>query len=75
MLFADDASGEEFVVMTVDPNAITYLHERDRLSKMIVTTANKPSPLGWAARYIALWDERRPAHHSCRDWLLPRRAR
>lgn len=35
--------------MTVDPDAITYLHERDRVSKMVVTTANKPSPLGWAA--------------------------
>lgn len=35
--------------MTVDPHAITYLHERDRVSKMIVTTANKPGPLGRAA--------------------------
>lgn len=42
VLFGNGASGEEFVAMTVDPNAITYLYECDRVSKMIVTTANRP---------------------------------
>lgn len=43
------ALGEKVVALAVDPSAIMYLHERDRVSKVIVTTVNEPSPLGWAA--------------------------
>lgn len=49
VLFGAGASGEEFVAVTVEAAVITYLHERAGVSKMIVTTANKPTPEGWPA--------------------------
>lgn len=49
MIVGQGASGELPVAVTVDAGAIVYLHERPGVSKMIVSTANKPTAEGWPA--------------------------
>lgn len=49
MTVGQGASGELAVTVTVDAGAIVYLHEKPGLSKMIVSTANKPTAEGWPA--------------------------
>lgn len=49
VIYGEGASGDEPAAVTVDANAISYLVERAGVSKMVVTTATRPSPGGWAA--------------------------
>ena len=49
MIVGEGASGEFAVAVTVDADAIVYMHEKPGMSKMIVSTANKPTSEGWPA--------------------------
>ena len=51
MIVGEGASGDIDVQMTSEPGAITFLAEKSRAPKMLVTVQTKapPSPEGWPA--------------------------